>query len=54
MHTKFWPEKLQRRDHLEGMGVGGRIILAWVLEKQGGKKWTKVMLLTIGISGGFV
>jgi hypothetical protein len=29
--------KLKRRDHLEDIGVDGRIILEWVLEKYGVK-----------------
>jgi hypothetical protein len=27
MHTIFWLENLKGRDHLEDLGVGGRIIL---------------------------
>jgi len=29
----FWWENLRERDHLEGSGVGGRIILSWILRK---------------------
>jgi hypothetical protein len=28
------------KDHLEDLGVGGRIILEWILGKYGGKVWT--------------
>jgi len=35
MHPKFWLENLKRRDHLEELGVDGRIILEWILKKQG-------------------
>jgi hypothetical protein len=31
MHTVFWLENLKGRDHLEYLGVGGRIILEWIL-----------------------
>jgi len=31
MHTKFWSENLKERDHVEDIGVDGRIILEWVL-----------------------
>jgi hypothetical protein len=28
------------REHAEDTGVDGKIILEWILEKQGGKVWT--------------
>jgi hypothetical protein len=31
MLTKFWSENLKGRDHLEDLGVGGRIILEGIL-----------------------
>jgi hypothetical protein len=33
MHTGFWWEKGQKRDHQEDLDVGGRIILRYILEK---------------------
>jgi hypothetical protein len=33
MYTKFWQKKLEGQRSLEGPGVGGRIILEWILEK---------------------
>jgi hypothetical protein len=33
MHAKFWFENLKGRDHLEDLGVHGRIILDWILGK---------------------
>jgi hypothetical protein len=36
-------------DHLEDLDVDGRIILEWILEKQGGKVW-----LSTGTSAGLM
>jgi hypothetical protein len=35
MGKKFWLESLKERDHSEDQGVGGRIILKWILRKYG-------------------
>jgi hypothetical protein len=32
-HTKFWSENLKGRDNLEDLGIDGRIILEWIIEK---------------------
>jgi hypothetical protein len=37
MHTIFWLENLKGRDHLEDLGVDGRIIFEWILRKYGGR-----------------
>jgi hypothetical protein len=37
MHTKFWLENLKGIDHLEDIGVGGSIVLEWILGRHGGK-----------------
>jgi hypothetical protein len=39
MHTKFWLESLNGRNHSEGLDVNGRIILKWMLGKQDGRVW---------------
>jgi len=31
--TVFWSERLEGRDHLEDVGVDGRLMLEWILEK---------------------
>jgi hypothetical protein len=33
MHKIFWLENLKGRNHLEDLGVDGRIILGWILGK---------------------
>jgi hypothetical protein len=35
MRTKFWSENLKGRDHSEDLGIDGKIILEWILGKQG-------------------
>jgi len=39
VYTRFWLENLKGRDHLEDLGVDGRIILGWILRKKGGTLW---------------
>jgi hypothetical protein len=33
MHRKFWLEKIKGRNHLEDLGIDGKIILDWILGK---------------------
>jgi hypothetical protein len=39
MDTRFWPENLKGRYLMEDLGVHGRIILKWSLQKLGAD-WT--------------
>ena len=32
-HTRFWWESLRERDHSEGLGIDGKIILKVIFEK---------------------
>jgi hypothetical protein len=36
MRTVFWLENLKGRDHLEDIGLDGKIIFVWILGKYGG------------------
>jgi hypothetical protein len=54
MRTVFWFESLKGRDHLEDVGIDGRIILQRILGKQGGKLWIGCIWLRTGTSGGLL
>ena len=36
VHTGLWWEDLRERDHLENVGVDGRIILKWIFKQWDG------------------
>jgi hypothetical protein len=54
MDTVFWFEILKGRDHLEDLGIDGRIIVERILWKFGGKVWTGFIWLRLGTSGGLL
>jgi hypothetical protein len=43
---------LKGRYHSENLGIDGRIILKWILEKSDGKVWTGFVWSKTGSSGG--
>jgi hypothetical protein len=53
MHTRFWSENLEGRDHLGDLGVDGRIILEWISGKQG-ETWAGFIWLRIGTGDGLL
>jgi hypothetical protein len=47
-------ENLKGRDNSENLGEDGKIILKWILGKQGGKVWTGCIWLRTRTSGGLL
>jgi hypothetical protein len=45
---------LKETDHFRDIGVDRRIILQWILRRQGLKMWTGLIWLKIGSSGRFL
>jgi hypothetical protein len=35
-HSRFWWGNLSERDHLENLGLAGKVILKWIFKKRGG------------------
>jgi hypothetical protein len=46
MHTGFWRESQNKRDHYEDLHVGGGIILKWIkrVARWGGMDWIDLAL----------
>jgi hypothetical protein len=49
VYTGFWCGYLRDRDHSEGPGVDGKIILRWIFGKWDGMLWTGSIWLRMGI-----
>ena len=52
VQTGFWWGDLTERDHLENLGVDGRMILKFIFKKWDGEAWTGLIWLRIGKGDG--
>jgi hypothetical protein len=46
--------RVLERDHLENVGVYGRIILKWIFKKWNGESWTVLIWLRMGTGGRYL
>jgi hypothetical protein len=51
MNTRFWWGDLRERNHLENLGIDGRIKAKWIVKKWDRGAWTALMSLSIGTGG---
>jgi hypothetical protein len=52
--TVFLYENLKETDHLEDLGMDGRKLLKWIVQKQDETAWTVLIWLWTGISLGLL
>jgi len=52
LYTEFWWANLREIDHLEDLGVDGKIILRWIFRKWDVRAWTGSIWLRMGTGGG--
>jgi hypothetical protein len=48
MNTTFRLENLKGKYHSNNLGIDGKVILEWILEKWGRKVWTECIWFRIG------
>jgi hypothetical protein len=50
-HTGYWRERRKERDYLQDEEVDGWRISKWILEREDGIVWIRLMWLRVGTSG---
>ena len=50
-HTRLWWGNLRERDHIENLGIDGRIMLKWILKESVGRAWSGFFWLRLGTWG---
>jgi len=43
VHTELWWGDLMERDHLEDLGIDGRVLLNWIVQKCDKEAWTALI-----------
>jgi len=51
VRTGFWWRDIMEREHLEDLGIIGKIILKLIFKKLDGEAWTSLLWLRIGAGG---
>jgi hypothetical protein len=54
VHTGFWWGDLREGDHLEDIGLYGRIILNYIFKKWVKETWNGLIWFRIGTGGGLL
>ena len=52
MHTEVCWGNIRKRDHLEDLGVDGKMIFKWIFNNWDEQTWNGLVWLRIGIRGG--
>jgi len=47
MHKTFWLDCMKQTDHLGDPDIHGKIVLKWILKKEGVRMWTGIIWLMI-------
>jgi len=54
VHTGFWWGDPRKKDHVQDLGVDGKIILKWIFKRWNEETWTGLLRLRIGTGCGLL